>query len=557
MEKRNDLTISSLIDMGIDLEKAKFIQFLVENERLDIFFENEHFYYWAFKKEIKLSDFYGFIKSDQQQLYELHGKKYDLNSFDGISELVVEVTDAAIIDKIFCGTAKNSYSLPNFQKEEYFLRYSKKFKTLEYYKCEHGLGMNRKRDKVFVNHNRLSIFKINENNYVKIYPNKRMCRYISNKSVLYFGGGYGWYNNSSEETLHLKINRRLLNIHLRSSLYDSDESFAEVNSALNYLPNKALKGCDSLEDLLNRMTNYRPVPKILRSKFSLPEIINLYNIVKYEEVDKIIKFLYDYHDFFEECTARQITQILCAYIGVRLGVMVADKKSRAFVSVDEKGEPKETGDFVHPFGWVPFPHSVEGEIRDYIVMCRMNDKKVNLKFKSIKRLKEEHDEMSRLIKAAQIPQIKVKRGYPKIKSEMSFFIERIEDRNRLLAESEMQQHCVKTYAASINKGLCCIYSFLDEEDGRRYTLEVRRHKNNQLKMQVFILNQIRGKFNVLPEPKIMKRVVSILSNYGIMPDMKEAISKGFVPENKNSLQNVNHNIHLANNHVQDDDILPF
>jgi hypothetical protein len=148
--------------------------------------------------------------------------------------------------------------------------------------------------------------------------------------------------------------------------------------------------------------------------------------------------------------------------------------------------------------------------------------KLNLKIKSYNRLVQEHDRISFSISAANIPEIKPHKKYPKIDSEGDFEIEKIIDKKRLLIESEIQKHCVKTYSHSINSGRCCIYSFTDKRDKKRYTLEIQK-KYNESKELVFFLNQIKGKFNAAPSHEVLFEVYGILLRNKVYIDHQSAI----------------------------------
>lgn len=512
MKQPSSFDTHALIGLGIDHAKCGIIKFLIDKEGLDCFDENEHFYYWIFKSEKVLSDIYNFVK-EGPYIFSHEGMDYDLNSFQGITQLVIDLKDVEKVDKIFSGP-------PNHAKREFMLRYSKKYKRLEYYTWFHGIEKNRKRDKYYIRHTKYNFFSIDERNNVRIYPNRKTVRYISNKSVMYFRGN-DYYRND-DMNFYLKLNRRLLNLHLKSDFYDSDEGFLDRNQLLNHLPNEVFKGCNSMDELISKTTKKRPVPKILTSKMPGEEIVSMYRIVEYEEMDKIIKFLYEYHDFKD--ISMNYFNILYQYMCVRIGILVPDKKSKSF-ELAEEHKSKEL--FMVSKG--------SQEVRDYIRMLSTLGKKINLNIKGMKRLCFEHDELASRISSSTIPKIKVKRYYPTIQSGEGFVVERIEDKNRLVAESEIQKHCVKTYAMYINRGTCCIYSFLDKSDGRRYTLEVQVHKNPELKKQVFILNQIRGKFNSSPPVETLSRVVAVLKTANIYASTRDAAREGFVfPNSKNN-----------------------
>lgn len=533
--QKNNLGIVDPYSLGIDSRKCELIRYIVENEGLDSFAENEHFYYWMYKQEKKLSDVYKFVREDSLP-FEMDGKTFDLNSFEGVSELIVEKKDVKKIDDIFSGPPVN-------KKVEFILRYSKKYDRLEYYKNLHTIEKNRNRDKYYIRHDQNKFFSVNDKNHVRIYPNKRMVRYMSNKSVLYYRPSY----KNQEDNFCLKINRRLLNLHLGNDLYKSDERFEEENSSVQHLSNKCFRGCSNLDGVLQRITKGRPVPKVLKNKFGIGEVISLYNLVDYDEMDKIIKFLYDYYDFF----SINYFSILENYYGIRFGILVPDKSKKQFLLSSTRSDSFE----MHPLA-NGYSHQI-GIIRDYIRMSVTLGKKVNMTIRSIKRLIQEHDELVRKITSDKIPKIKVHRSYPKIDSGLDLIVEKIEDKSRLIAESEIQKHCVKTYAQKINKGLCCIYSLYDKEKGSRYTIEVVSVKNKIQKRQIFLLNQMRGKFNTNPNADVFERTTKLLKNAGVFISKEEAIKDGFLFAEETQTNNFHDWVQNMGDDYDDGVQLPF
>lgn len=534
--QKNNLGIVDPYSLGIDRKKCEIISYIVENEGLDLFAENEHFYYWMYKQEKKLSDVYKFVKEDSLP-FELGGKTFDINSFEGVSELIIDTKDVKKIDEIFSGPPVN-------KKVEFLLRYSKKYDRLEYYKNLHTIEKNRKRDKYYIRHDQSKFFSVNEKNHVRIYINKRMVRYLSNKSVLYYRPSY----KCQDDNFYLKINRRLLNLHLGNDLYKSDERFQMENFSVQHLSNKCFKGCSNLDEVLHKITKGKPVPKVLKNKLNIGEVISLYNLVDYDEMDKIIKFLYDYYDFFQSINH---INVLENYYGIKFGILVPDKSHKQFLLSSTKTDSFE----MHPLA-NGYSHQI-GIIRDYIRMSVTLNIKVNMTIRSIKRLIQEHDELARKITSDKIPKIKVHRSYPKIDSGLNLIVEKIEDKSRLIAESEIQKHCVKTYAQKINKGLCCIYSLYDKEKGGRYTIEVVTVKNKIQKRQIFLLNQIRGKFNSNPNADILQRTTKLLKNAGVFINREEAKKDGFLFPEKTQTNDFQVWVQNIENNYDDGVELPF
>lgn len=506
-----------LMSMGIDQPKSELIEFLIEHESFDQFDETEHFYYWFYKTEQVLSDNFGFINKGPY-IFKKNDKEFDLNTFEGVARLVIEVQDNMELSKIFNGNF-------NFGKREYFLRYSKKFHKLEYFMCVHGLVNNKKKTKLFIKHKKYKYFTINEKNYVLVY-NRMSPRYISNKNAAFLRPIMPYlYNYNTAKNKFSKydnylnsINRRLVSIHQKSKIYN-DENFLKCISDLRNVKNTVMLNTNNIDELLYKITNGKPVPKILIDKFSKSELIYLYSLVNYEEVDKIIKFLYENLEIYNQQESDEkiksiqfdyetdyklhIHQIILDYLTVRFEIRKPDYSKKQFIN-----------SYSSNYQW--------SIIADYLSMCSTQNLKLNLKIKSYNRLVQEHDRISFSISAANIPEIKPHKKYPKIDSEGDFEIEKIIDKKRLLIESEIQKHCVKTYSHSINSGRCCIYSFTDKRDKKRYTLEIQK-KYNESKELVFFLNQIRGKFNAAPSHEVLFEVYGILLRNKVYIDHQSAI----------------------------------
>lgn len=485
-----------LESMGVDSQKSELIEFLIENESLNIFDETEHFYYWIHRSERVLRDNFGFLQNENKPfIYKINEKEFDLNTFDGITELVIEVKDKDQILKIFNDNL-------NLGKTEYILRYSKKYNSLEYYGYKSCLQPVKKRKMCFVRHKKFNFFKINDKNFVLFYFG-RQPRYVSNKSALFLRPIHNFNCNSNKDYQNYlySINRRLVSIHQKTKIYN-DSNFVKTALDLQNVENKLMFNTKNIDELLNKVVKNKPVPKILIDKFKKSELVYLYTMINYEEVDKIIKYLYDNPKLYmeESGTLKNcMRDVILDYLYSRFLPINSD-------SLDRKDL---------------YQNMERSTIIDYMRMCETQKIKLNLKIKSFKRLEQEHDNLSFNISAKNIPDIKVNKKYPKIKSEGNFEIEQIVDKKRLLVESEIQKHCVKTYASSINAGRCCIYSFLDLRTKNRYTLEVQK-KYDITKNLLFILNQIRGKFNSNPSGEILFEIYGILIRNKIYPSFELA-----------------------------------
>lgn len=146
-------------------------------------------------------------------------------------------------------------------------------------------------------------------------------------------------------------------------------------------------------------------------------------------------------------------------------------------------------------------------VKDYIKMCLDCKEKVNISFKSIKKVKEAHDKLSEKNYMKQTPVVKITKEtkFKLLRKILPPEFEWIKTRKRLIEETVMQHHCVWSYADKINKDKCQIYSYVDE-DGKRYTLEF------VIKRKKYVCVQIHGLANSKPPENFRTLVKEILKN---------------------------------------------
>lgn len=146
-------------------------------------------------------------------------------------------------------------------------------------------------------------------------------------------------------------------------------------------------------------------------------------------------------------------------------------------------------------------------IKDYLNMCMAVKKKINLSYKSFKRLQKEHDILMRDFymrhtSNIQIPKNTKFKKLRKILPEDEF--EWIKSKKRLIQETLIQDHCVWSYADLINSDKCAIYSFIYKDDNKRYTIEFRENKSK------FYIVQVQGHSNKLHTEEQRKYIQNIL-----------------------------------------------
>lgn len=161
-------------------------------------------------------------------------------------------------------------------------------------------------------------------------------------------------------------------------------------------------------------------------------------------------------------------------------------------------------------------------VGDYVNMCIYSKKrvkpKVDLSISNIHTLIEKHNDVSWLLhknstKPVKIPKNSVFNGLRKILPKE---FEWIKNRKRLILETELQHHCVWSYADKISSDMCAIYSYVDKDgskslcnDGKpkRYTIEFNFNKQNG----TYYVEQVQGKYDAVNSFSMQHYIDKILN----------------------------------------------
>lgn len=161
-------------------------------------------------------------------------------------------------------------------------------------------------------------------------------------------------------------------------------------------------------------------------------------------------------------------------------------------------------------------------VGDYVNMCIYSKKrvkpKVDLSISNIHTLIEKHNDVSWLLhknstKPVKIPKNSVFNGLRKILPKE---FEWIKNRKRLILETELQHHCVWSYADKISSDMCAIYSYVDKDgsksfcnDGKpkRYTIEFNFNKQDG----TYYVEQVQGKYDAVNSSDVKNYIYKILN----------------------------------------------
>lgn len=157
-------------------------------------------------------------------------------------------------------------------------------------------------------------------------------------------------------------------------------------------------------------------------------------------------------------------------------------------------------------------------IHDYVNTCKIRKRKIRLNIYSIKNLLKLHDLVTtqgvnyrRDTKPVNVPKDS---KFNRLRELLPAEFEWIRDRKRLILETELQHHCVWSYADYITDDKAAIYSFTDSNaehclDGvpKRYTVEFR------LKGNRYYVEQVQGKRDRVNASKMKTYIQEILDSY--------------------------------------------
>lgn len=148
-------------------------------------------------------------------------------------------------------------------------------------------------------------------------------------------------------------------------------------------------------------------------------------------------------------------------------------------------------------------HENENICWDYICMCFMPKSKIktDLTIRSKKELKNKHDFVSYSVdydQSTEAVNVPKDSKFNNLRKMLPDTFEWIRSRKRLIMETQLQHHCVWSYAKKITNDHCAIYSFIDrdgifQQDGtpKRYTVEF------MIKDGKYYVEQTQGRYDAV------------------------------------------------------------
>lgn len=162
------------------------------------------------------------------------------------------------------------------------------------------------------------------------------------------------------------------------------------------------------------------------------------------------------------------------------------------------------------------------QVGDYVNMCIYSNKrvkpKVDLSISNIHTLIEKHNDVSWLSRKSGTRPVKVPKDsvFNDLRKILPKEFEWIKNRKRLILETELQHHCVWSYADKISSDMCTIYSYVDKDgskslcnDGKpkRYTIEFNFNKQDG----TYYVVQVQGKYDAVNSSDVQNYIYKILN----------------------------------------------
>lgn len=162
------------------------------------------------------------------------------------------------------------------------------------------------------------------------------------------------------------------------------------------------------------------------------------------------------------------------------------------------------------------------QVGDYVNMCIYNNKrvkpKVDLSISNVHTLIGKHNDVSWLSRKSGTKPVKVPKDsvFNDLRKILPKEFEWIKNRKRLILETELQHHCVWSYADKISSDMCAIYSYVDKDgskslcnDGKpkRYTIEFNFNKQDG----TYYVVQVQGKYDAVNSSDVQNYIYKILN----------------------------------------------
>jgi len=166
---------------------------------------------------------------------------------------------------------------------------------------------------------------------------------------------------------------------------------------------------------------------------------------------------------------------------------------------------------IHKFNFDFFEIDNTNILYDSLSMAKTLNNKINLSW-SVKRLKKEHDKMSKIITDITYSELNMPLNNHIIYKKFAEFsgYKLLDSSKELVYEGMKRKHCVGTYVNRVNSHLSGIYSI------NEYTLELNKVYDDETSRYIIKLNQFRGFNNKLAPEKLIIEVEDKINEFNRM-----------------------------------------
>jgi len=453
--------------------------------------------------------------------------------------------------------------------EEKILRYDLREEKFQYQEWYHYTGYNNKTEHYFLDkvwQGRVVFNMKNDSTLVrfKMKNYKQRCTYrtqylsLKNHETICSKTGLTNKGDLFGELLDIYSGGPVASV-LMKSLYNKP------------IPNKLIKNTKTMAELLKKVNgNEVNIPKKLLGMCNTDLALIIAYIVEPDELNKVTQFIHNQENkiksFVDSLTSIMSLEEIKSYGLLSNHILYKNdeqRKNRLTIGgspIVDKNQPLDVpaikraacNDLIFTntsynmiFFRKLYNHLIPGLedqdylVKDYVRMSYELGMKINLKIKSPKRLKQEHDNVSIVYKKKELGEIKSKSWYRVIQSTDKYDIELVDDVDRLVLEGTKMKHCVTSYSNVINSGQSAIFHIKLKDDilleklckeeveihKKGWTLEVGVGLNSEGN-NFFKYKQFRGYSNINPPIEVVSDINKILDSAPISIYKKEEKSLG-------------------------------
>ena len=361
---------------------------------------------------------------------------------------------------------------------------------------------------IYIKKEKTNIFKTNKNLHTLMFNNKKP-NYLSLKNWRYLF-------IDDEET----IKKDLLKLSIKKDWIDN----LSINSY--NISNKEARKINSINELIEHLTGIKYSNRLL-FRFDPYKLIRLSTILDRSSMERMKNFVLDIskqnnnYNFILNLRKLTYTQLIILYFNFKF-------KNNTYNEIIKVLNTTDNRNYIN----INYTY-----IEDYIRMCVQENIKISLNFKSINRIKYEHDKLVKQQQLSSMLEIKPNKIYNILKNDLNnnLIFTFIDNKEDLYNEGFIMNHCVASYANKINKGNSGIYHI--NYKNTPYTLELcygstgyfnTETEISEQKSKHLFISQLKAKYNGTPPNELINLIQEQLDLINIQNNIKFTnVEEGF------------------------------